>query len=75
MISPAQCRAARGLLRWTQEHLASNSGVSIVTIRNFEAEKTTNPQKSTLRLLKIAFDNAGVEFIDDGRPGVRMKGA
>jgi len=72
MINPAQCRAARGLLRWTQEDLASNSGISIVTIRNFEAEKTANPQNSTLKLLYLAFENAGVELIDDGRPGVRM---
>lgn len=73
MISSAQCRAARGLLRWTQEELARKSRVSVVTIRNFEAEKTANPQNSTLKLLEITFDQEGVEFTNGGQPGVRMK--
>jgi DNA-binding XRE family transcriptional regulator len=37
MITSAQCRAARGLLDWTQQHLADQAGVGIVTVRQFEA--------------------------------------
>ena len=75
MITPAQCRAARGLLRWTQEDLVARADVGIITIRTFETEKAA-PRKSTLKLIKIAFEEAGVEFIDSngGGPGVRLLG-
>src|SRR5262249_31122408 len=32
MLTPAQCRAARGLLDWTQQTLANEAQVGIVTI-------------------------------------------
>ena len=41
MITPAQCRAARGLLKWTQEELAVRSGVGAPAIINFEGGKTS----------------------------------
>jgi hypothetical protein len=34
MITPAQCRAARGLLSWNQQDLANEAGVGIVTGTN-----------------------------------------
>ena len=63
MITPAQCRGARGLLKWTQDELAETSGVAAMTIRNFENEKS-NPHRATLAQLVVAFENAGVEFIE-----------
>jgi transcriptional regulator with XRE-family HTH domain len=73
-MTPAQCRAARGLLDWTQDDLAAKSRASVVTVRNFENEKST-PQTGTMVLLEQAFAEAGVEFIDEngGGPGVRLK--
>ena len=44
-----QTRAARGLLRWTQERLAREAGVSLPTIANYEAEKT-QPIPATLEM-------------------------
>ena len=70
-MTPAQCRAARGLLNWTQDELASRSGASVVTIRNLENEKHA-PQRGTLALLLQAFTAAGVEFINGDAPGVRL---
>lgn len=74
MINPAQCRAARGLLKWSQIDLARESEITSVTIRNFENEKTM-PQKGTLVILELTFDEAGVEFIPEngGGAGVRLK--
>ena len=74
MITPAQCRAARGLLKWSQKDLARESEISDVTIRHFEIEKTT-PQKGTLVVLRQTFEAAGVEFIpaNGGGDGVRLK--
>ncbi|PHZ84035.1 helix-turn-helix domain-containing protein [Paremcibacter congregatus] len=74
MIKSAQCRAARGLIQWSQNDLASASEISSVTIRNFEKDKTV-PQKATLIVLRQTFEAAGVEFIPEngGGVGVRLK--
>lgn len=66
-----QSRAARGLLRWTQADLARAAGVSLPTVVNYEAEKTT-PMPATLEVIKQAFERQGVEFNTDGR-GVRLR--
>jgi transcriptional regulator with XRE-family HTH domain len=70
-MTPAQCRAARGLIDWNQDELASAAGVSVVTIRNFENDKTT-PQRATLDVLRRALEHMGVHFIDGEQPGVRV---
>ena len=72
MITPAQCRAARALLGWTQDELAQASNVSAVTIRNFENRKTT-PQASTLSLLQLVFEKHGVFFIHEGGEGIGVR--
>ena len=72
MILAAQCRAARGLLRWKQQDLAARSDVGLSTIKKFETEVTV-PHKPTLKALKGAFEEAGVEFIErDGSVGVML---
>lgn len=45
--------------------MAKASGVSEVTIRNFEGEKST-PQHATLVVLRQAFEAAGVQFVGEG---------
>ena len=74
MLSSAQCRAARGLLDWSQQDLASGAGVGIVTVRQIEAG-TTEPRRATLSVVRQTFERAGVEFIDEngGGPGVRLR--
>ena len=74
MISPSQCRAARGLLDWSQQDLADQSEVGIVTVRQLEGG-IHKPRRATLRVIRQAFESAGVEFIDEngGGAGVRLK--
>jgi transcriptional regulator with XRE-family HTH domain len=74
MITAEQCRAARGLLDWSQAELADKAGVGIVTVRQFEAGDH-EPRRATLDVIKRAFESAGVEFIDQngGGPGLRLK--
>jgi transcriptional regulator with XRE-family HTH domain len=74
MISSAQCRAARGLLNWTQEQLANAAQVGVVTVRQFEADKGS-PRNATLSVVRQALEGAGVQFIPEngGGPGVRLK--
>jgi transcriptional regulator with XRE-family HTH domain len=71
-MNSAQCRAARALLKWTQDDLAAKSGSSAVTIRNFENDRSA-PQKGTLLLIKQTFENSGVEFIPGNGGGVGVR--
>lgn len=76
MISPAQCRAARALLKWTQQELAESAEIGNATIRNFESGKSTL-QSATLRVLAQTLQAAGVTFLDNGSvatgPGVALR--
>jgi DNA-binding transcriptional regulator YiaG len=74
MISPAQCRAARGLLDWSQQELANRAGVGVVTVRQIEAG-THQPRRATLDVVRRCLESGGVEFIDEngGGAGVRLR--
>jgi transcriptional regulator with XRE-family HTH domain len=74
LMTPSQCRGARGLLDWNQDQLALASRVSVVTVRNFENEKST-PQRATLDVIQRAFEAAGIEFIPEngGGAGARLR--
>jgi predicted transcriptional regulator len=73
MLTPAQCRAARGLIDWSQSDLALQARVGIVTIRQLEAGVHA-PRRATLDVVRRALESAGVEFIDEngGGAGVRL---
>lgn len=71
MITPAQCRAARGLLAWSQQRLAEAARVGVVTVRQFEMG-ATEPRHATLEVIVRAFEAAGVEFTNGEAPGVRL---
>jgi transcriptional regulator with XRE-family HTH domain len=66
MITPAQCRAARALLDWSQQQLAEAARVGVVTVRQFEGSAAT-PRNATLDVIKRALEAVGVIFIDDDR--------
>jgi predicted transcriptional regulator len=72
MISPAQCRAARGLLDWSQQHLAREAEVGTVTIRQLEAG-SNQPRRATLVVIRHALEAAGVEFIAENGGGVGVR--
>lgn len=65
MITPAQIRAARALIGWTQAELATHSGVSLISIKNIE-RGATDPRSSTLNSLQSALRRGGVVFLDPG---------
>jgi transcriptional regulator with XRE-family HTH domain len=73
-ITPAQCRAARGLLDWTQEQLAERAELSRSTIRDFEGGRHDLQRASAAQLVRI-LDAAGVLLIDADAmgPGVRLR--
>ena len=73
-ISPAQCRAARGLLGWSQLDLSKASRTATKTIADFE-RGAREPYPRTLEDVRGAIEQAGVEFIDEngGGSGVRFR--
>ena len=74
MITPAQSRAGRALLNWSQPELATSSGVSVSTIRDFETGKRS-PIANNIAAIRAALEAAGVIFVPENGegPGVRMK--
>ena len=82
MISAAQLRAARALLRIDQRTLAGMAGVSLPTIQRMEAsDGNVRGVIDTLTKVVQALDLAGVELIGNEQPsqgrgrGVRLKDA
>lgn len=65
ILCPSQCRAARGLLDWSQEDLASRAGVSRSTVRDFETGRH-ELHGGTERLLMSALRDGGVLLISPG---------
>jgi transcriptional regulator with XRE-family HTH domain len=61
-ILPEQCRAARGLLNWTQARLAALAGVSRSTIKDFECNRHAL-HRSTEEQLIEAFDRGGIQLL------------
>jgi transcriptional regulator with XRE-family HTH domain len=63
-ITPNQCKAARDLLGWKQSDLSEKSSIGESTIADFE-RGARNPAARTLRDIKIAFEDMGIEFISN----------
>lgn len=73
-MTPAQCRAARGLLAVSQTELSALANVSLKTVQNFEGERR-EPIPATLDALRRALEEAGVIFIPSNGEGdgVRLR--
>ena len=73
MFTPDQLRAARALLNWSQDDLASAAEVAVMMIKNYE-RRLSDPRLSSMTKLKQTLEQAGIEFIDSTEksgPGVR----
>ncbi|MGE0774351.1 MAG: helix-turn-helix transcriptional regulator [Sphingomonadaceae bacterium] len=70
---PEQCRAARGLLNWTQAEMATLAGVSRSTVRDFEGCRHYLHRATEERLIR-ALEAAGVRLLPSSAegPGVRL---
>ena len=71
-LSPAQCRAARALLNWTQEDLVTRCKITKKTIADFE-RGATQPRAQTLAQITAAFEATGIELLNAQPPGVRLR--
>lgn len=74
-FTPAQCRAARGLLHIRQRELAEAAEVGMRTIADFEREFERELNIVTLKAIRAALEAKGVIFLDSNGegPGVRLK--
>ena len=63
MITGAQMRAARGLLRWSARELAEKSGISLPTVQRMESVERVPPSSAkSVDAIQKAMERAGVEF-------------
>ena len=75
MISPAQIRAARGLLDVNQTKVSEWASISVATLKRVESASEIRGAADTLWKIQQALEAAGIEFIDEngGGPGVRLR--
>ena len=72
MISSAQIRAGRGLLKWTQAMLAARAGVSVVTMNMIESDQVA-PRDRTMAAIREVLEAAGVEFLGEDGKGLGVR--
>jgi transcriptional regulator with XRE-family HTH domain len=75
VVTVEQLRAARGLLGWSQSELAARAGLSLPTVKRFEAGFGPRVSDEARGKMQKAIEAAGIEFIDEngGGLGVRFK--
>jgi DNA-binding transcriptional regulator YiaG len=63
MMTPEQCRAARGWLEWSQTELARKASVGLSTVKAFErGDKTI---AATADAMRRAIERAGIRLVED----------
>ena len=71
-MTPAQCRAARGMTLMTQRQLAQAADVPRGVIIDFEFNSLP-PKPAYLEAMLRVLEAAGVEFTDGEPPRVRFR--
>jgi predicted transcriptional regulator len=71
-MTPAQCRAARGIAFMTQRQLAEAADVPRGIIIDFELSSLP-PKPAFLEAMRRVLEDRNVEFIDDNQPSVRLR--
>jgi transcriptional regulator with XRE-family HTH domain len=72
MVNREQMRAARAWLNLSQQELADATLITKGTIARFELGLSV-PHERTLRDLRLALEDRGIEFIFDGNIGVGIR--
>lgn len=66
-VQIAQIKAARAMVGWTAQDLANASKVGVATIRRAESEGTLERMhEANKHALRMALEQAGIEFLSDG---------
>lgn len=72
-LTPAHMKAARALLDWTQDRLATESGLAASTIKRLETAGLAKASVENIDKISNALAMAGIEFFNGGEPGVRLR--
>lgn len=72
-----QLRAARSLIGMEQSELAERADVNVNTIRSMEKSGAEGiaGRGASIRAVQKALEAAGIEFLNHGQPGVRLRKA
>jgi DNA-binding XRE family transcriptional regulator len=73
-VTAGQLKVARQLLGWNQEQLAVEARVSPSIVSQFEAGRHRS-SPGIVSALQSALEAAGIEFTNDGEPGVKLRKA
>lgn len=71
-MTPAQCRAGRALIEWTQSKLAQAAGVGLSTVVDFERQRR-EVSVTAVDAMRRALMKRRVEFTNGDAPGVKLK--
>jgi transcriptional regulator with XRE-family HTH domain len=75
-LTGRQIAAGRTLIGMSQAELATASRISVQTLRRMEAsEGPSSGYANNVAAVRSFLESAGIEFLNHGRPGVRMKKA
>jgi hypothetical protein len=76
LITAAQMRAGRALVRWSADDLAKHSKLGVATVRRAEAAEGQPPiTEANCDAIQRALEKAGVEFTNGDEPGVKLRKA
>jgi|SRR5258706_443679 transcriptional regulator with XRE-family HTH domain len=75
LVTGNQLKAARALAGVDQRQVADAAKINVNTIRNMEARGVEPITSSavTVRNVQMALEAWGIEFLDHGQPGVRLR--
>jgi len=71
MLMPSQIRGARAMLDWRPDELAHKAGISRADLDS--VERGADAHFRTFSAIQKALEEAGVEFINESGPGVRLR--
>lgn len=71
-ITGPQARAARALVEWPRDHVATLSDLPVKTLASFERRKSTLEPAAVARL-RLALESGGAVFLDEGEFGVGVR--
>jgi transcriptional regulator with XRE-family HTH domain len=70
-----QLKAARALAGLEQRDIADAAGLHVNTIRSMESagSASISGRAQNVQAVQRALENAGIEFLNHGSPGVRLR--
>jgi transcriptional regulator with XRE-family HTH domain len=72
-LTAGHMKAARALLDWNQDRLATESGLAASTIKRLENGGLAKASVENVDKIAEAFERVGIQFFNGDEPGVRLR--